>query len=39
MRSYCIAKGTTSNLLGETMMENNIKKEYMCIYIYIYIYG
>ena len=33
MRSYCIAQGTMSNLMGENMMEDNEKKN---IYIYMY---
>ena len=37
MRSYYIAQGTMSNLLGQTLMEDNIRKE-MCICMYIYIY-
>ena len=32
MRSYCIAKGTISNFLGLTIMEDNIRKE---IYVYV----
>ena len=42
MRSYCIAQGTVSSLLGQTIMEDNRRKgmcvymyEYMCVYIYI----
>ena len=34
-RSYYIAQGTISNLLGQTMMEKNIfKKECVCVYTY-----
>ena len=32
MRSYCAAQGTTSSLLGETMMEENTVKG-MSIYV------
>ena len=33
MRSYYTAQGTVSNLLGYTMMEDNIKKKsvYVCM--------
>ena len=31
MRSYCTAQGTRSNLLGQTMMGDNVRKG-MCIY-------
>ena len=34
MRSYCIAQGTLSNLLGETMMKVNIRKRHMYPYIH-----
>ena len=26
MRSYCITQGTISSLLGQTMLEDNIRK-------------
>ena len=42
MRSYCTGQGTISNLLGQNMMEESIRKTmyvyYMCVYIYTYIY-
>lgn len=31
MKSYCTAQGSISNLLEQTMMEDNVKKE-MCIW-------
>ena len=34
MRSYCIAQGTIFTVLGQTIMEDNIRKG-MCMYIYI----
>ena len=35
MRSYCIAQGTLSNLLEQTMLEDNIRKV-KCMYIGTY---
>ena len=45
-RSYSIAQGMISNILGQTMMKKNINKYThththiytMCIYVYIHIY-
>ena len=37
-RSYYIAQGNISNILGKTMMEKNIKSTYICICTYTYIY-
>ena len=37
MRSYCTAQGTISNLLGQNMMEDNMRKimcTYMCVCVY-----
>ena len=32
MRSYCVAQGTISSLLGWNMMEDNVKKRmYICV--------
>ena len=33
MRSYFVAQRTTSNLLGQNMIEDNMRKR-MCVYIY-----
>ena len=33
MRSYHITQGTISSLLGENMMEDNMRKEYIYIYL------
>ena len=30
-RSYCIAQGTISSLLGSTIVEKNIKQECICM--------
>jgi len=37
MKFYCTAQGTISSLLGQTMMEDNIR-ECACVYIYIHTY-
>ena len=37
MKSYCIALGSISSLLGLTMMEDNIRKG-MYTYVWVYIY-
>ena len=34
---YCTAQGTISNLLGENMMEDSVRKR-MCIFTYICVY-
>ena len=38
MRFCCIAQGTISNLLGQTMMEDNRGKKRIHIYIYTHTY-
>ena len=42
MRPYCTAQGTISSLLGETMMEDNMRKRIcfirisVCVFINVY---